>query len=96
MGLCGRKSVAGHPRNRLLVIVSTLRKGMQMTEPSSLRQYAAKCMERAEQVKDPGARAAWLQMAVSWLKIAGGKSRATKLGAEQQQQQQIQPTTDLK
>ncbi len=51
-------------------------------------------MEHAEQVKDPGARAAWLQMALNWLRIAGGKSRANKLGAEQQQQ--IQPTTDKK
>jgi hypothetical protein len=32
-------------------------------------------------------------MAVNWLRIAGGKSRATKLGSVQQQQQ-IQPTTD--
>ena len=67
-----------------------------MTEPSSLRQYAAKCMERAEQVKDPGARAAWPQMAINWLRIAGAKSRASKLGPVEQQQQQIQPGTDKK
>ena len=50
-------------------------------------------MERAEQVKDPDARAAWLEMAANWLRIAGGKFRATKLGAKQQQ---IQPTADKK
>ena len=62
-----------------------------MTEPSSLRQNAAQCMERAAQVKDPGARAAWLEIPVNWLRIAGAKSRATTLGPVQQQQQQIQP-----
>jgi len=67
-----------------------------MTEPSSLRENAAKCLERAEQVKDRGARTAWLDMAVNWLRIAGVKSRAAKLGPVQQQQQQIQPTTDKK
>ena len=65
-----------------------------MTEPSSLRDNAAKCMERAEQVKDPGVRAAWLEMATNWLRIAGFKSRATALGPVQQQQQQIHPTID--
>jgi hypothetical protein len=50
-------------------------------------------MERADRTTDPDAKATWLDMAVNWLRIAGGKSRAAKLGAAQQQQQ-IQPTKD--
>jgi hypothetical protein len=47
-------------------------------------------MERAQAVTDPNARAAWLEMAKNWLKIAGSNQRAS--GIEQpQQQKQIQP-----
>ena len=47
-------------------------------------------MERAQAVADPNARAAWLEMAKNWLKIAGSNQRAS--GIEQpQQQKQIQP-----
>ena len=67
-----------------------------MAELSTLRQYAVQCMERAEQVKDSAAKTAWLELAANWLKIAGAKSRATKLGPVQQQQQQIQPEQKAK
>jgi hypothetical protein len=49
------------------------------------------CMERAQAVTDPNARAAWLEMARNWLKIAGSKQRASGVQQQQQQQQQIQP-----
>jgi hypothetical protein len=45
-------------------------------------------MERAQLVADPGARAAWLEMASNWLRIAATRGRAAQIG---QQQQQIQP-----
>ena len=61
--------------------------GVRMAEQSTLRQYAVQCMERAEQVKDAAAKIAWVEMAANWLRIAGAKSRATNLGAVQQQQQ---------
>ena len=50
-----------------------------MAEQSTLRQYAIQCMERAA-IKDAAAKTAWLEMAANWLRIAGAKSRATKLG----------------
>jgi hypothetical protein len=68
--------------------------GDLMADPSSLRQNAAECLERADRATDPEAKATWLDMAANWLRIAGGKSRATKLG--EAQQQQIQPMTDKK
>ena len=57
-----------------------------MAEPSKLRQYALKCLERAESLKDPEARDAWLEAAANWLRIAGSKERSFS----GQQQQQIQ------
>ena len=63
-----------------------------MAEPSKLRQYALKCLERAEGARDTGARNAWLEAAASWLRIAGTRERS--LTGSQQQQQQIQPETD--
>jgi hypothetical protein len=41
-------------------------------------------------VTDPNARAAWLDMAANWLRIAGVKSRSYHLGPPPQQQQQQQ------
>ena len=46
------------------------------------------CMERAQALTDPDARAAWLEMAANWLRIAGANQRASGV---KQQQQQIQP-----
>ena len=59
-----------------------------MAEASKLRQYALKCLERAEILKDPEARNAWLEAAANWLRIAGAKERF--FSRQQQQQQQIQ------
>jgi hypothetical protein len=59
-----------------------------VTSPSDLRRFAMRCMERAQAVADPNARAAWLEMAKNWLKIAGSNERASGI---KQQQQQIQP-----
>jgi hypothetical protein len=59
-----------------------------MTEPSELRRFAMQCMERAQALTDPDARAAWLEMAANWLRIAGANQRASGV---KQQQQQIQP-----
>jgi len=61
-----------------------------MTEPSELRRFAMQCMERANALTDPKARAAWLEMAANWLRIAGANQRASGI-QQQQQQQQIQP-----
>ena len=62
-----------------------------MAEPSKLRHYAVKCLERAEGVRDQETRNAWLEAAANWLQIAGTKER-TLTG--QQQQQQFQPHTE--
>jgi hypothetical protein len=59
-----------------------------MTEPSELRRFAMQCMECAQALTDPDARAAWLEMAANWLRIAGANQRASGV---KQQQQQIQP-----
>ena len=64
-----------------------------MAEPSQLRRYAAQCMERAQEVADPGARAAWLEMAANWLRIAGTKGRASNIGQQQQQSQPQEPAS---
>jgi hypothetical protein len=45
-------------------------------------------MERAQALTDPKARAAWLEMAANWLRIAGNKGRAAEIGQQQQQKQQ--------
>jgi hypothetical protein len=67
-----------------------------MTDPAEIRGFAARCFERARDVTDPNARAAWLDMAANWLRIAGVKSRSGQLGSppQQQQQQQIQPKNE--
>ena len=62
-----------------------------MTEPSELRRFAMQCMERAQALTDPKGRAAWLEMAANWLRIAGANQRASGIQQQQQQQQQIQP-----
>ena len=59
-----------------------------MTEPSELCRFAMQCMERAQALTDPDARAAWLEMAANWLRIAGANQRASGV---KQLQQQIQP-----
>ena len=64
-----------------------------MTEPSELCRFAMQCMERAQALTDPDARAAWLEMAANWLRIAGANQRASGV---KQQQQQIQPDEALK
>jgi len=48
-----------------------------MTEPSELCRFAMQCMERAQALTDPDARAAWLEMAANWLRIAGANQRAS-------------------
>ena len=70
-----------------------------MTDPAEIRGFAARCFDRARNVTDPNARAAWLDMAANWLRIAGVKSRSGNLSPPQQpqqpqQQQQIQPKND--
>jgi hypothetical protein len=65
-----------------------------MTDPAEIRGFAARCFDRARNVTDPNARAAWLDMAANWLRIAGVKSRSGHLGSPQQQQQQTQPKNE--
>ena len=59
-----------------------------MTEPSELHRFAVQCMERAQALTDPDARAVWLEMAANWLRIAGANQRASGVNP---QQQKIQP-----